>query len=139
MIDAGAGNDTLIGGGGRDQLNGGDGNDTLTGGGGGDRFTFSSRLDPVANRDTITDFSISDGDRIELKNTVFPALTTTGILAASAFFMGGAATTAEQRILYNSANGLLSYDSDGDGATAAIAFATLSPALALTSNQLLVN
>jgi len=133
IINAGAGNDTLIGGGGRDRLNGGDGNDTLTGGGGGDRFTFSSRLDPVANRDTITDFSFAEGDRIELDNSVFTALPTTGPLASSAFGTGAVATTAAQRILYDSGNGFLAYDPDGNGATAAVPFAQLTTGLALNS------
>jgi Ca2+-binding RTX toxin-like protein len=129
IINAGAGNDTLIGSAGKD---------TLTGGAGADRFRFATTLNATTKRDTITDFSISDDDRIELKNTVFTTLTTTGILAASAFFMGGAATTAAQRILYNDASGLLSYDSDGDGATAAIAFARLSTGLDLTSSAFTV-
>ena len=46
-----------------------------------------------------------------------------------------AATTAAQRILYDSATGGLSYDSDGSGATAAVAFATLGTGLALTNSS----
>jgi Ca2+-binding RTX toxin-like protein len=135
FINAGAGIDTLIGGAGRDRLNGGDGNDTLTGGAGADRFRFSNRPNATTNRDTITDFSIAQGDRIELENAVFTALPTTGPLAASAFLIGTAATTASQRILYDNATGELSYDSDGNGAAAAVAFGTLTPGLLLTSSQ----
>lgn len=47
-------------------------------------------------------------------------------------------TTTTQRILYNTATGLLAYDSDGNGASASIAFATLTPGLALTSSQFIV-
>ena len=69
---------------------------------------------------------------------MFTALTTTGSLVAGAFFIGAAATTTTQRILYNTATGLLAYDSDGNGASASIAFATLTPGLALTSSQFIV-
>jgi Ca2+-binding RTX toxin-like protein/starvation-inducible outer membrane lipoprotein len=133
VINAGAGNDTLIGGAGRDQLNGGAGNDSLSGGGGADRFRFADGLNATTNRDNITDFSITEGDRIELDNSVFTALPTTGPLASSAFGIGAVATTAAQRILYDSSNGFLAYDPDGNGATAAVSFAQLTTGLALNS------
>ncbi len=121
-IDGGADNDSLFGDAGNDTLLGGAGNDSLTGGFGADRFRFATALDAATNRDAITDFSLTQGDRIELENAVFTALTNTGSLVAGAFFIGAAATTSAQRILYNSATGLLSYDSDGNGASASIAF-----------------
>ncbi|MCP9886292.1 calcium-binding protein, partial [Synechococcus sp. ATX 2A4] len=127
------GNDRLEGRAGNDTLIGGPGNDTLIGGSGADTFRFDAPLNATTNRDTITDFSIAQGDRIELENSVFTALPTTGTLAPAAFRIGATATIAAHRILYNSATGLLSYDSDGNGGTAAIAFATLTPGLALTS------
>ncbi len=126
LINAGAGNDTLIG---------GAGNDSLTGGAGADRFRFQATPNATTNRDTITDFSLAQGDRIELENAVFTALPTTGPLAAGAFLIGAAATSSAQRILYNSTTGLLVYDSDGNGAAAAVAFARLTPGLLLTSSQ----
>jgi Ca2+-binding RTX toxin-like protein len=129
IINAGAGNDTLIG---------GEGIDNLTGGFGADRFRFQAALNTTTNRDVISDFSITQGDTIELENAVFTALPSTGSLAASAFLIGAAATTASQRILYNSATGALSYDSDGNGAAAAVAFATLTPGLALISTSFTV-
>ncbi len=126
LISAGAGNDTLIGGG---------GNDSLTGGAGADRFRFQAAPNTTTNRDVITDFTIAQGDTIELENAVFTALPTTGPLAASAFRIGTAATDGNQRILYNSATGLLSYDGDGNGAAAAVVFARLTPGLALMSSS----
>jgi VCBS repeat-containing protein len=129
FIKAGAGNDTLIGGG---------ASDSLTGGADADRFRFAAVPNATTNRDVITDFSLAQGDMIELENGVFTALTSTGPLAASAFLIGVAATDANQRILYNSASGLLAYDSDGNGAAVAVAFATLTPGLALTSSQFTV-
>ncbi|MCP9833044.1 MULTISPECIES: FG-GAP-like repeat-containing protein [unclassified Cyanobium] len=117
-------------------LDGGGGNDTLIGGAGADRFRFASAPNATTNRDVITDFAIDQGDTIELENAVFTALPTAGTLAASAFVIGTAATNGSQRILYHSATGLLSYDADGNGTAAtAVAFATLTPGLALTSSQ----
>ena len=129
---------SLTGGGGNDTLNGGGGNDTLNGGAGADRFRFATTLNATTNRDVISGFSISptdiaQRDIIELENAVFTALTTTGTLAASAFFIGAAATTATQRILYNSGTGSLLYDSDGFGGAGSIAFATLTTGLALNN------
>ena len=130
--------DTLTGNSLANSLTGGAGNDTLTGGLGADRFRFATAPNATTNRDVITDFSITQGDTIELENAVFTALPTTGTLDASAFLIGTAATTGSQRILYDSATGVLAYDADGNGATAAIAFATLSTGLALTSSQFMV-
>jgi Ca2+-binding RTX toxin-like protein len=59
-----AGFDILDGGDGVDWLEGGAGPDTLTGGGGAD--TFNYRPEHLAGRDTITDFSFTQGDKIGL-------------------------------------------------------------------------
>lgn len=59
-----AGEDTLVGGAGADRLDGGLGADSLVGGLGGDRFVFLSAAD--ADGDVIGDFSLTQGDRIEL-------------------------------------------------------------------------
>lgn len=131
-LDGSSGNDVVDGGDDNDLLIGGAGNDTLIGGTGADLFRFDTLPSATTNRDTITDFSTEEGDRIELENRVFTALPTLGTLAASAFFVGDSATTASHRILYNNATGLLAYDADGIGASAAIGFATLTPGLALT-------
>lgn len=58
------GDDILDGGSGDDALNGGSGSDTLTGGSGADRFIFD--VLEFRPRDTVTDFSVRDGDRIDL-------------------------------------------------------------------------
>jgi len=134
-LSGGAGNDSLNGGEGIDTLIGGAGNDTLSGGLDADAFRFDSPLNTGTNLDSITDFSIIQGDMIQLSRSIFTAFTTPGTLAASAFVIGAAATTANQRILYNSVTGLLSYDRDGIGAIGAIGFANLSPGLALTNSS----
>jgi Ca2+-binding RTX toxin-like protein len=75
FIDAGAGNDTIIGPASDNIIIGGRGRDVLTGGGGGDSgdtdmFDFNSVKESVkgSNRDVITDFTRSKGDRIDLRD-----------------------------------------------------------------------
>jgi Ca2+-binding RTX toxin-like protein len=137
LLNGGGGNDSLRGMGGDDQLNGSIGNDTLEGGANSDIFVFNTALNAATNVDNITDFSVP-ADTVWLENAVFAALTTTGVLAASAFRVGAAATTAAQHVLYNNANGWLSYDSDGNGVSSSIHFATVTAGLALTSADFVV-
>jgi Ca2+-binding RTX toxin-like protein len=54
-------------------------------------------------------------------------------LAANAFVIGAAATTADHRIIYGATTGALNYHADGDGAGAAVQFAIVGMGLALTS------
>ena len=76
-----AGNDTLLGGAGNDILIGGQGNDILTGGTGADTFmwlkgdvntsvttTTNNVTTTVAGKDQITDFSVTDGDKLDLSS-----------------------------------------------------------------------
>ncbi len=63
-ISGAAGNDTLTGATGNDTLNGGAGKDLLVGGKGADIFVFI--IDNNNSRDTISDFSHQDGDKIDL-------------------------------------------------------------------------
>jgi Ca2+-binding RTX toxin-like protein len=117
----------LHGAGGKDRLGGAAGNDTLTGGADADIFRFDTAPHSSANRDRITDFNASAGDRIQLENEVFTALSTTGLLGTSAFRIGDRLTTPSQRILYNPATGNLLYDSNGSQLGGWIAtFATLT-------------
>lgn len=130
-----AGNDLLNGGDGADRLAGGAGSDTLIGGTGADIFVFDAALG-LANRDRLTDFSVKD-DTLHLSDMAFKGLKE-GRLAADAFTIGARAADAGDRIVYNKASGALAFDPDGDGAKAAVHFATLGPDLKLGAADFLV-
>lgn len=68
-LDGRGGDDRLDGGQGSDTLSGGNGADTLTGGDGADVFGLGEVLEStpgILNRDVITDFNPTQGDRIDL-------------------------------------------------------------------------
>jgi Ca2+-binding RTX toxin-like protein len=127
----------LIGGDGDDQLNGDLGNDTLTGGEGADRFIFTTALG-ATNVDTITDFD-PVLDTIRIDNAVFTGLQN-GALAAAAFRASatGTANNAAQRILYDTDDGGLYFDSNGNGAGGRVQFAQLSAGLSLSPDNFVV-
>jgi Ca2+-binding RTX toxin-like protein len=125
-----SGANIINGGGGDDRLSGMFGNDTLTGGSGSDTFFFGTPPQQ-GDFDTITDFTVGV-DRIGLSTAAFGTLLA-GSLAASAFVIGTAALDADDRVIYNAATGALFYDADGNGAGAAIQFAVLYGAPALTA------
>jgi Ca2+-binding RTX toxin-like protein len=129
-LTSGAGDDHLSGDAGNDSLDGGNGNDSLQGGANADTFTFSTFLNPVANLDNIDDFNVAD-DTIALENSVFGL--PLGALAAGAFRSGASAADANDRIIYNPADGELFFDPDGTGVTAQVQFAVLDNHAALTS------
>ncbi|PHM05763.1 cadherin-like domain-containing protein [Nostoc sp. 'Peltigera malacea cyanobiont' DB3992] len=70
----GNGKDLLVGGAGNDFLNGGKGDDNLTGGTGSDIFV----LEKAAGRDTITDFSLGQSDKIGLAGLSYSQLSFAG-------------------------------------------------------------
>jgi Ca2+-binding RTX toxin-like protein len=131
------GNDVLVGGSGPDKLSGGAGNDTLTGGPGKDQFIFDAALNASTNVDHITDFDLVH-DQIALSHTMFAGIGPVGMLGGAKFYAGAAAHDATDRIIYNPANGHLSYDSDGNGPHHAVLFATLAEHLILHGVNLLV-
>jgi Ca2+-binding RTX toxin-like protein len=122
-IFGGAGNDLIGGGNGLDSIDGGTGNDTiigglgtdtLTGGEGRDRFQFLRDLDGIINIDTITDYTAGQ-DVIELSAAIFTA------------YAGqvGSFVNLSVNLSYNNVTGVLAYDADGVGPTAALTFAIL--------------
>jgi hypothetical protein len=76
-ILAGTGDDTVIGGASTERIIGQAGADRLTGGGGGDQFIYESAGDSTlaaAGRDLITDFSLSEGDFLDLSSVIVDEL-----------------------------------------------------------------
>lgn len=107
---------TLAGRNGDDILLGRGGADTLTGGEGADRFVYSAAgQSTTAVRDTITDFSRSDGDRLDMANIDADAVTAGNQAFA---FLGTDAfsgTAGELRVLSSGINALVQGDVNGDG------------------------
>ena len=132
-LDGSSGNDTLIGNGGADWLQGGGGIDTLTGGAGADRFFLGDIGYDKASRDSITDFSRTEGDRIVLPRYPVTGSTDTDIKRLDfASFYGGpgakAGKDASDRIVYDTRTGLLYFDEDGAGGKASYAIAMITDA-----------
>jgi Ca2+-binding RTX toxin-like protein len=123
---------TITGNAGVNVIYGGLGNDTLQGLGGSDIFVFNTALG-ASNVDTLSDFTAAD--TVYLENAVFTALAGTGTLTANQFVSNttGLATTAAQRIIYESDTGNLYYDSNGNAAGGSVLFAHLTAGLVLTS------
>ncbi|MCX7084996.1 MAG: VCBS domain-containing protein [Methylococcales bacterium] len=111
-IDGLDGNDTLQGGAGNDLLVGGLGTDFLTGGKGKDIFKFNSSVEcrTENGRDSITDFTPKQGDKIDLSSIDADTLKD----ADQAFtFIGSAVFSGQSGELTFSA-GILSGDTNGD-------------------------
>jgi Ca2+-binding RTX toxin-like protein len=138
-LAGGDGNDTLTGGNGNDLLDGGNGKDSLTGGAALDIFRFSSPINGSTNLDRLTDFNVVD-DRLQLENSVFTKLTTTGVLPSSNFRSSstGNAIDINDVLLYETDTGNLFYDADGFGAGAKVLLATLTTKPVLTSADIFV-
>lgn len=129
------GNDRLNGGGGADAIKGNEGQDTLTGDIGSDRFGFDSPNDGV---DRITDFSPSQGDKIQLDRFGFGGGLAAGSLPSSRFTIGSSATDGSDRIIYNATNGNLFFDVDGTGSIGQVQLASLDSGLAIDGNDFIV-
>ncbi|MCE1270351.1 MAG: M10 family metallopeptidase C-terminal domain-containing protein [Acinetobacter sp.] len=131
------GNDVLNGGLGNDTLQGGLGFDLLSGGAGEDIFVFDSVLSEL-NTDHIKDFSVTEADLVVLNHNIFSALTEIGQLLSTHFIAGAGLTSgqkADQLIVYNTTNGHLYYDPDGNGSHALICFAIIDNSVDLTANS----
>jgi Ca2+-binding RTX toxin-like protein len=113
-------------------INGGPGADTLTGGGGADTFAFTTA--PNGTVDRITDFA-SGTDKLAFARSAFSALAP-GELSGAAFVQAAAAFSSDQRIIYNQATGLLSYDADGSGGGTAVAVAQLNAGQVLKAQDI---
>lgn len=154
FVRGGDGNDRLLGGDGADTLLGGSGGDRLFGGAGGDVlaggpgvdhlyggsssqadgfadvFVFDTLGVGTAERDYVYGFEANARDRIALDPLVFAALrggASDGVDADE--FRSGrdvVAQDANDHLLFNTRNGLLSYDADGHGPIAPVGIASFS-------------
>jgi Ca2+-binding RTX toxin-like protein len=144
LLEGGAGNDTLIGGGlddfdpvgGNNTLDGGLGEDSLVGTREIDNFLFHA---PNQGIDRVASFATSQ-DKLVFDSSGFTAIGNAGTFSSgdARFFAGAGATSgqdASDRIVYDTSTGNLYYDADGSGAGAAQLIATLEgrPALAATN------
>ncbi|HYD95475.1 MAG TPA: calcium-binding protein, partial [Noviherbaspirillum sp.] len=87
-FNGGAGNDRFTGGAGNDILTGNGGNDTLTGGGGNDVFDFNALTDRGTTGDTITAFSKTGANGVDVLNLRDLLLTFSGYNGNNAFSGG---------------------------------------------------
>jgi predicted extracellular nuclease/Ca2+-binding RTX toxin-like protein len=128
----GIGNDLsniIIGNGANDFLAGLAGDDVLTGGGGADIFRFSE-----AGADIITDFT-SGTDIIYVDGAVFIPNGTLSLVQGS-----GAQVAPDENsaFLYDDLTGMLSFDADGNGAGAAVAFANIGAGTLIALGDLIL-
>ncbi|MGO8035690.1 calcium-binding protein [Rhizobium leguminosarum] len=128
-LNGGKGNDRLIGGLGNDKLIGKAGADVLTGGSGGDSFVFDVKPDNTSV-DKIRDFSSAAGDKLMLDHSIFAELSLSGFSDEN-FVLGRKALEADDKLIYDQASGILSYDADGSAAGVAIHVADLDNSAAL--------
>lgn len=130
-LTGGIGNDFLSGLAGADVLVGGSGSDSLIGGDGADQFVFQGG--ETGGFDRIYDFA-SGVDKIVLANGGFAHTSTIELVQSTAPVAGNANST----FLYNTENGLLSYDADGAGGGSAVILAQLNPGLSLAVGDFIV-
>lgn len=135
-IEATAGRDILTGLGGDDILQGGLGNDVLRGGLGNDTYVFDTRLSRT-NIDRVLDFNVRD-DTFELENRFMAKLSKAGKLGSDALHVGANAGDAQDRVLYDKATGVLSFDADGTGRGGEVVIAQLARGLNLKAGDFFV-
>ncbi|MCK1706009.1 VCBS repeat-containing protein [Bradyrhizobium sp. 146] len=121
FLSGDAGNDQISGGGGNDTISGGAGADTLTGGSGFDKFVFDGlatgdALVALPLIDRVTDYTISEGDQIDLSG-----------LVGTAYSQGNGETVASLvRVAEDASNGFALLQIDSDGAANGSAFLTIA-------------
>lgn len=135
-LHGGTGNDFLNGGKGDDLLGGGRGKNVLKGGDGTDSFLFDSN--PAKSRpDKIKDFQPGT-DHILLDHSAFKTIGPAGALSEASFEVGSEASRSDTRILYNSENGKLIYDGDGNGGAKGVVFAKVGSDLDISAGDFLI-
>ena len=125
------------GGGGADRLHGNGGNDVLVGGDGGDTFVFTGTL-AADGLDRSSDFE-AGLDLIEIGAAAFGGGLSAG---GTVQLVSGAAPSSagftDGVFLYNTGNGFLSFDANGQAAGGAVVFFRLQNRAALTDSDFIV-
>jgi serralysin len=124
----------LFGGGGADYLDARAGADYLNGGAGADRFVFATAIG-AGNADTVADF-MHGVDDFNLASSIFAAIG--AVLDASELRVGAVAVDANDYLIYNSANGQLFYDANGNGAGGQTLFATVTAGTVLDTADFVI-
>jgi Ca2+-binding RTX toxin-like protein len=136
LLDGGAGLDILTGGSGNDTIDGGLDADTLTGGPGEDKFVFGSPGDGV---DVITDLT-PGVDQVWVDASNFGGGLLPGALAADQFVAGSdpVAVSGTGVFLYDTDDGALAWDADGEGGNAPVTIAVLLNQPALSASDFVI-
>ncbi|UVF19513.1 hypothetical protein HPT29_024360 [Microvirga terrae] len=141
ILMGGAGNDVLSGGRGNDKIYGQEGNDVLFGGLDRDIFVFDKRPNKRTNVDKIADYNVRD-DSIYLENKYFKVGSGSPSkpkqMASKYFYKGAKAHDRDDHIIYDNKKGILYYDADGTGSSAAVKIATLDRNLKMTYKDFFV-
>jgi serralysin len=136
----GQGQDDLYGGSGNDFLLGGAGSDLLVGGSGTDSFIFHTRPagDGAAEIDYVLDFTSEDV--IALDNAAFPSLGAQGWLPAWMFKAvgDGGVVDANDRVIYNTLTGVLTYDWNGSATGGRIVIAEFTNDPVITADDIFI-
>ena len=149
ILNGSSGADQLLGSDGNDSLSGDAANDILTGGLGADKFIYNTNAaftTTALGVDSITDFTIAQGDLIVLDKTTFTSISSiagTGFSVATEFAKvttDALAATSAADIVYNSTTGGLFYNQNGTaaGLGTGAQFLTLTNKPALTATQFLI-
>jgi Ca2+-binding RTX toxin-like protein len=125
-------------------IHGNDGANVIDGKGGADTIFLRAGADAVrfttalggGNVDAVTGF-VSGVDKIQLDDAIFTGLTP-GALPAGVLVVGALPADGNDLLLYNQVSGQLFFDADGNGAAAAVLFATLDPGTLLGAGDFLV-
>lgn len=112
------------------------GADMLTGGSKGDSFVFDVKPDNLSV-DKIRDFSSAAEDKLLLDHSIFAALSLSAFSDES-FVHGKKALEADDKLIYDQASGILSFDADGSAAGTAIHVADLDNSAALHFKDILL-
>lgn len=132
--------DLLVGDAANNTLTGGDGNDTLTGGGGADTFAYTV---PGDGADLLTDFTGSQGDRLQISASGFGGGLSAGVnlssdASATGTFVSNSTPTSlgtSANFLYDTDTGWLGFDQDGTGSIGAVTIATLAGVPTLSASH----